>query len=69
MNTSSENNAHFEGGNARPFFYVHAMGQQPYPSPRYQNPTYNPFSVPGAGKKSKFSGVRDPPPKAMPDSF
>ncbi|XP_064431148.1 uncharacterized protein LOC123835416 isoform X1 [Mirounga angustirostris] len=49
MNCSSENNAHFEGGNARPFFYVHAVGQQPYPSPWYQNPTYNPFSVPGAG--------------------
>ncbi|XP_047550172.1 uncharacterized protein LOC125080431 isoform X1 [Lutra lutra] len=49
MNPSSENNAHFEGGNARPFFYVHAVGQQTYPSPWYQNPSYNPFCVPGAG--------------------
>ncbi|XP_004762676.1 uncharacterized protein LOC101694066 [Mustela putorius furo] len=49
MNSSSENNAHFEGSNARPFFYVHAVGQQTYPSPWYQNPSYNPFCVPGAG--------------------
>ncbi|XP_019681225.2 uncharacterized protein LOC109497530 [Felis catus] len=48
MNASSEN-AHFEGSNARPFFYVHAMGQQPYLSPWCQSPPYNPFSVPGAG--------------------
>ncbi|XP_058580618.1 uncharacterized protein LOC131509158 [Neofelis nebulosa] len=48
MNASSEN-AHFEGSNARPFFYVHAMGQQPYLSPWCQSPTCNPFSVPGAG--------------------
>uniref|UniRef100_A0A3Q2L1H1 Uncharacterized protein n=1 Tax=Equus caballus TaxID=9796 RepID=A0A3Q2L1H1_HORSE len=49
MNSSSENHALFEGNNTRPFFYVHAMGQHPCPSPWYQNLTYSPFPIPGAG--------------------
>ncbi|XP_038290042.1 uncharacterized protein LOC100686198 isoform X11 [Canis lupus familiaris] len=49
MNSSSENSAHGEGGTARPFFYVHAVGPPPYPSPWYQNLPANPCCVPGAG--------------------
>uniref|UniRef100_A0A8C0QPV5 Uncharacterized protein n=1 Tax=Canis lupus familiaris TaxID=9615 RepID=A0A8C0QPV5_CANLF len=49
MSSSSENSAHGEGGTARPFFYVHAVGPPPYPSPWYQNLPANPCCVPGAG--------------------
>uniref|UniRef100_A0A4W2FPZ2 Uncharacterized LOC113891881 n=1 Tax=Bos indicus x Bos taurus TaxID=30522 RepID=A0A4W2FPZ2_BOBOX len=46
---SSGNNENFEGSNSRSFFYVHPMAQQPYLGPWYQNPVYNPLSIPGAG--------------------
>nr|XP_025874925.1 uncharacterized protein LOC112935421 [Vulpes vulpes] len=49
MNSSSENSAHVEGGTARPFFYVHAVGPPPYPSPWYQHLPGNPFCVAGPG--------------------
>uniref|UniRef100_A0A8D1LYM6 Bucky ball n=2 Tax=Sus scrofa TaxID=9823 RepID=A0A8D1LYM6_PIG len=43
------NNETFEGSNSRPFFYVPPMTQQPHLGPWYQNATYNPLSIPGAG--------------------
>ncbi|KAJ8783156.1 hypothetical protein J1605_009764 [Eschrichtius robustus] len=46
---SSGNNETFEGSNSRPFFYVHPVAQQLHLGPWYQNPVYNPFSIPGAG--------------------
>ena len=70
---SSGNNENFEGSTSRPFFYVPLMAQQPHLGPWYQNPAYNPLSIPGAGGESesprRFSGIRDPPCKSKPEGF
>lgn len=72
MNPSG-NNENFEGSTSRPFFYVLPMAQQPRLGPWYQNPVYNPLSIPGAGEESesprRFSGIKDPPCKPKPEGF
>ena len=69
----SGNNETFEGGNIGPFFPVPPVTQQPLLGPWYQNATYNPLSIPGAGKESesskRFNGIRDPPYKPKPEGF